>query len=446
MRTRFLVAVLAVALGMGFAPGLASANPDIENYWSPTDYRLGADDMAAWRTTMSASGKGVVFSGGRYRDYDATSGRWGPWKRLHVDPQRLRSHGNARGDVCTAWSADFGVAIACRPAGTRTWPKTNITTTEGAEIYELTVSTDGKRALVVWGEERGGRVNARASIYTLGNQSVRTTNLRGIPDRALQYYATPTRLGRMHGFALAVRTGRDALYGDATYLRLYRPGTGWSAQERLRIGDPAVPVLMSSMASDGIRTYAAVTPDIPPRPGDRPTTWWAVELRPNGTFTRPEPVPGPLLWPLVAASRTSVTLAGVDVSANNALVISRSTDFIDSPFRAETIPSPRVADTEGFVTQFALVGQRDASGDDGYALIAQYTGVSDPGEEFETDVDQLYTMTGFDVVGRSPLARLGNLSGYEGMGPTLTGYGRYAMTAYASGLEIYASVRAPVPL
>ena len=447
MRVALAVAALSAAvLGVGLSPGVASADPDVENYWSPTEYSLDVDDPTKWLTTMSASGKGVAFSAGSFRDYDATTGNWSAWTRLNGYPERLRAKGNARGDVCTAWSSASGIAIACRVAGSQAWPKTRITTSGEANLLELAVSTDGKRALVVWEEHSVGRVKARASVYTLSSQSVQTTRLRGIPDAVLQYIATPTRLQRTHGFALTIRTGVDRLWGDATYYRLYRPGRGWSDQQQLRLGTPERPVLVSGMVSDGIRTYAAVTPDIPDSSADYPGIWWVTALKSNGTFTRPEPVPGNMRWPAVAASRTSVTLAGVDPEANNSLVISRSSDFLDSAFRAETIPSPRVANMVGIVTDIAIVGQRDAVDDNGYALVVQYSGASNPAILPRLDVDELYTLTGFDIAGMSALKRLGTQSGDDGMNPALSGFGRYAMTAYSGAQGLYAAVRVPFPL
>ena len=449
MRAALAVAALSAAvLGLGLTPGAASADvdPDVENYWSPTEYALGVDDPTRWVTAMSSSGKGVVFSGGSIREYDATTRNWGAWTRLHGHPERLRAKSNARGDVCTAWSNSSGIAIACRTAGSQAWPKTRITTSGDANLMELAISTDGKRALVVWEANSVGRVKARATIYTLGTQGVRTTRLQGIPDAVLQYTATPTRLQRTHGFALAIRTGVDRLWGNATYYRLYRPGGGWSAQQQLRLGTPERPVLLSSMASDGIRTYAAVTPDVPDNAAEYPGIWWVTELKPNGTFTPPEPVPGNMSWPIVAASRTSVTLAGVDPEARDSLVISRSFDFIDSAFRAESIPSPRVANMVGVVTDLAIVGQRDATEDDGYALMVQYSAASNPSILPRMDIDHLYTLTGFDTAGTSALKRLGSQSGDGGMSPAFAGFGRYAMTAYSGAQGLYAGVRVPFPL
>ena len=448
MSPRRLVAALATAtvgLVLLTAPP-AQANPDALNNWYPVDYDISAEDGPAWRVTMAASGKGVVFSGDRYRDYDASTDTWGKWTRLHTDPERLVAQGNARGDVCTAWSADFGAAIACRRSGDQAFTKKNLSTSRNATVEELAVSSDGRRALIIWRDTANNRSREYATVYTVGTRQASTTQLRGIPGGSpLQYYPVAARVGRANGFALAYRTGAEGTRGDGTYYRTFAAGSGWSTQTPLLLGTPAQAVVISDFTSDGRRAYASVTPDIPELPADNPSVWWITELSANGTFTAPEAVNTTLYWPVIGSSGTSVHLACFD-PANRELVIAGSPDFIDSPVVTSRIPSPQVADTVGRVSDVSIVGQRFGDGTDGFTVVVQYTGVSNPGEDFEEDVDQLFTVTGEDGQGVSSLVRLGSKSGYEGMGTRLAGYGQYALSVYSSGMRLYAAGKTPAIL
>jgi len=82
---RFVTAHAAAAIGLGLLTvPAAQANPEASCNWYPVEYDLGADDARAWLATMAASGKGVVFSGDRFRDYDASTDTWGAWKRREL--------------------------------------------------------------------------------------------------------------------------------------------------------------------------------------------------------------------------------------------------------------------------------------------------------------------------------------------------------------------------
>lgn len=444
---RAAIALAAATIGLSLLTASpAQANPDALNNWYPVDYALNAEDGPAWRATMAASGKGVIFSGQRYRDYDAASDTWGRWLRLHTDPERLVAQGNARGDVCTAWSADFGAAIACRSSDAQAFTKQNISESAYATVEELAVSSDGRRALIIWRDTANNRSREYATVYTLATRAVSTTQLRGIPGGTpLQYYPAAARVGRTNGFVLAYRTGAQDSRGNATHYRTFSPGSGWSAQTALRLGTPAQDVVISDITSDGRRTYVSVTPDIPQAAADYPSVWWISELYADGTFTAPEAVNTTLYWPVIGSSGTSVHIACFD-PANRELVIAGSGDFIDSPIAITRVPSPQVADTVGRVSDVSIVGQRFGNGNDGFSVVVQYTGVSNPGDESEEDVDQLFSLTGEDGEGLSSLVRLGTKSGYEGMGTKLAGYGQYALAVYSSGMRLYASGKTPAIL
>lgn len=438
------VAACAMAVGILNSPA-ALADPDALNAWSSVDLAVGAEDGPAWRVTMAANGQGVVFSGDRYRDYDASSGGWGAWKRLHTDPERLYAQGNARGDVCTAWSADFGAAIACRGSNTQRFVKTSISTSIYATVEELAISSDGRRALIIWRDTADNRSREYASVYSLSTRKISTTRLRGIPGGApLQYYPVAARVGRTSGFALAYRTGEEGTRGNATFYRTFRPGKGWRPQARLRLGTPAQDVVISDLTSDGRRVYASVTPDIPLTPADHPSMWWITELKFNGAFTAPESVDATLFWPVIGSSSTSVHIASFD-PANRELVVAGSGDFIDSPIVITRVPSPDVADTTGRVSDVSIVGQRYGNGNDGFTVVVQYTGVSNPGQDSQENVDQLFSVAGEDGEALSSLRRLGTKSGYEGMGTKLAGYGQYVFAAYASDMRLYAAAKTPAP-
>ena len=203
--------------------------------------------------------------------------------------------------------------------------------------------------------------------------------------------------------------------------------------------------MISDLTSEGRRVYASVTPDIPLTPADHPSMWWITELKFNGAFTAPESVDATLFWPVIGSSNTSVHIASFD-PANRELVVAGSGDFIDQPIEITRVPSPDVADTTGRVSDVSIVGQRFGDGTEGFTVVVQYTGVSNPGDESEEDVDELFTLTGHDVEGVSSIVRLGTLSGYEGMATKLSGYGPYALAAYASGMRLYAAAKTPAVL
>ena len=437
---RIAIAVSAATIGLGLltAPA-ARATPGSGNDWYPVDYDVNAEDGPAWRATMAANGRGVVFSGENYRDYDATSDTWGSWTRLHTDPERLIAQGNARGDVCTAWSADFGAAIACRKSGARTFAKKNISTSRNATVGGLAVSRDGRRALIIWRDTTNNGSREYATVYTLATGRILTTRLRGIPGGTpLGYDPAAARVGRANGFVLAYRTGAEDPWGSATYYRTFAPRSGWSAQTALRLGTPARDVVISDISSDGRRTYVSVTPDIPQASADAPSVWWISELR-NGTFTPPGVVNETLYWPVIGSSGANVHIAGSD-PANRELVIAGFDDFSSGTLSTFRFYSPQVADTVGRVSDVSIVGQRFSDGNDGFSAVVQYTGISNPGDESEEDVDQLFSVRG-SLANITGLERLGAKSGYEGMGTTLAGYGKYALAVYSSGMQLYAAAK-----
>jgi len=425
----------------------AAGVPTIENTWGPTGFALGFEDLEAWETVMASSGKGVAFYDRWYRDYDAVTNTWGPKKILHVASDRMVASGNSAGTACTAWNADFGAAFACRSANSTAWVKKNLSMNSGAVVHSIAVSHDGKRALIVWADLMNGASKPRATIYALASQTLSTTNMNNIPFGGTNFYLTAaTRLGGKDGFTLMYVTGSNSL-DVRTYYRLYRPGQGWTAQTRVKLatgGGVPQDVMVWDLESDGRRAYFAATTDIAAATAVNPAAWWIVGVTSTGTLTAPQDPQITMRRPVLAASGSSVTMAGFN--GVDALTAATTHDFINSPLITFSMLSPPVADTMGRLTYLQAVGQRDAQGAHGFTIVAQYTGISNPGEEFEDDVDKLFTMVGFPMAGGanlSSLTPLGNLSGYEGMAPDLSGYGRYAMTVYASGLELYAGVRRP---
>ena len=442
-------AILAAGLALGalaLAVPAASASPDTENTWDPADQRmrgimdLGSDEFTA---EMSSSGQGVLLAGAKYRDYDATSGTWGAWRRLHREADLVISGSNPSGDVCTAWNADFGAAFACRPVG-GAWKKLNLSTKDGATPYDISVSSDGKRALIVWADFRSGELRSRATVYSFTSERASTVALSNVV--ALEYLSAAVRLAGREGFVILSRRGDEGSLGTSTYYRLFRPLRGWSDPQRLTLSGQDV--LVSSIATDEAKTFLAASPVIPESPEAEPTTWWVAQLQSDGTFSLPREAGNSMLWPEVAASGASATLAG-EHATNETLMVSTTSSFSMVPFSLEEIASPIVADTVGTLVNLDLVGQRNAEGRPGFALVAQYRGEYVPEEDW-SGAWRLYSLVGFPSIvgpGLSSLTRLGTVSETEtGMPAHLGGHGQYALVLYRGGGDnFYAGVRKPLP-
>lgn len=444
-----------VPLGAGVAAlALLSASPSAAGpldgvQWNPTQMDLDVGTAAPWEAVMASSGKGVAFAGRYYRDYDATTDTWGPTRILHAEPLQMLADGNAAGTACTTWSAATGTGVACRSAGSTRWVKKNLSRNPGAGPHSISVSRDGRRALIVWSDSVDGLMSPRATVYTLSGRKIRTMNLDDLPNPASSYMTAPTRLGGRDGFTLMYVTARPFSLGDQTFYRTYRPGSGWSGQNRIQFDTGGVPgnVYASDLASDGRRTYFAATTDVAAFQVDDPSAYAIARVTSQGTITQPFNPAIAMLRPELGVKGKAITLIGPDGSGAMAMALIEAT--APPSVTITTRMSPTVGDTLAELTSVEVVGQSFAGGLKGAAIVAEYTGVIDLGTPQQRPVSEIFTLDVFyegGVASLGPMTQLGTIEGDAGMQPQLAGHGGYAMTVYGSASGRYAAVRRPMPL
>lgn len=428
----------------------AAASPLDATQWDPTQKDLNVSTASPWDAVMSGSGRGVAFAGRYFRDYNAATGTWGPKTILHVEPDYLYADGNASGDVCTTWYADFGAAFACRSAGSTTWVKKNLSMNQGAGPHSISVSRDGKRALIVWSDVIGGVRSPRATIYTLSGQTMSTTNLDNLPRPASFYMTAATRLGGKDGFTLMYVTAAPLSLGDRTYYRTYRPGSGWSGQTRIRFdtgGGVLGDVYASDLASDGRRAYFAATTNIGAIQVPNPSHYAIASVTSQGTISQPLDPAIAMLRPEIAVKGAAVTMVGPTGGGPLAMALIENT--MPPSVTTTTLLSPTVGDTTGELASVEVSGQSFVGGVEGAAIVAEYVGVANLGTPEERPVSQIFTLDVFYQGGAAslgPMTRLGTIEGEGGMQPELSGHGVYAMLVYGSPTGRYAAVRRPAAL
>ena len=450
LRTVALPGIAGIA-GLALLAGSpAAASPLDATQWNPTQKDLNVGTPSPWDAVMSGSGRGVAFAGRYYRDYNATTGTWGPKTILHVEPDYMFADGNAAGDVCTTWYADFGAAFACRSAGSTTWVKKNLSMNQGAGPHSISVSRDGRRALIVWSDVIGGVRSPRVTIYTLGTQTMSTTNPASLPDPVSFYMTAPTRLGGKDGFTLMYVTAGPWSLGDRTFYRTYRPGSGWSGQTRIQFdtgGGVLGDVYASDLASDGRRAYFAATTDIGAVQIPDPSNYAVASVTSQGTISQPLDPAIAMLRPEIAVKGAAVTLVGPTGGGPMAMALIENTT--PPSLMTTTLLSPTVGDTPGELASVEVAGQSFVGGVEGAAIVAEYVGVANLGTPEERPVSEMFTMDVFHqggIASLGPLTRLGTIEGEGGMQPELSGHGVYAMLVYGSSTGRYAAVHRPAAL
>lgn len=438
--------VTALAL-LSASPSAAAPLDGVQ--WSPTQMDLDVGTSAPWEAVMASSGRGVAFVGGYYRNYDATTGVWGPATILHPEPHYLLADGNAAGAVCTTWTTEFGAGLACRSAGSTTWKKKKLSRNQGAGPHSISLSRDGKRALIVWSDSIDGALSPRVSIYTLSGRKIRTMTLDGLGNRVTSYMTAPTRLGGRDGFTLMYVTAKPLSLGDQTFYRTFRPGSGWTAQTRIQFdtgGGPA-DVYASDLASDGRRAHFAATTDIESFQAGDPSEYAIAGVSPQGTVTQPFNPGIAMRRPELGVKGRTLTLIGPDADGAMAMAL------LDANFPASvtttTRSSPMVGDTAGGLASVEVVGQSFAGGLKGATIVAEYAGATNPGTPDQQVVSEIFTMDVYYQGGAAylgALAQLGTIQGDGGMQPRVSGHGSYAMLVYGSADGRYAAVRRPAPL
>lgn len=453
-RLAALGATLATLALLSASPALLSASPAMagpldEVQWNPTEKDLNVGVAAPWEAVMSGSGRGVAFAGRYYRDYNVATGAWGPKKILHVEPYHMVADGNAAGTVCTAWHADFGAAFACRAAGSTAWVKKNLSMNQGATPHSISVSRDGRRALIAWSDSIGGVLRPRATIYTLNGQALSTTNLNNLPNPASRYMTAATRLDGRDGFTLMYVTAGPWSLGDQTFYRTYRPGSGWSGQTPIQFlsGGVLSDVYASDLASDGRRAYFAATADIGAVQTNTASVYQVAGVNSQGAITQPIDPAIAMLRPQIAVKGSALSMVGYDSAGTMPMALIEKGDF--PLVTTTTRSSPTVGETVGTLTGLDVVGQSFAGGLEGATIAAEYSGRVNVGTPEERVVSRIFTLDVYyngGVASLGALTPLGTREGDGGMQPRLSGHGTYAMLVYAAGTGRYAAVRRPVVL
>lgn len=464
MKRSLLVALAAaVALSSG---ATAQASLATENSWSAdTLIRVNAT-MESRSVQMSAGGRGIYFYGGQYRDYDSATDSWTDWQRLARDPDILISNGNARGDVCATWWADFGLAAACRPAGSTTWTKRNIAATRGATAESIDVSADGTSALVTWWLPAAGRTPAilKASTYTFATRTwsrAATVNIRQDRGRLVRIHVAPMATPAGAGYLLAYVVGRKGprrtLIAEATFRQVWTPGRGWGRQAEILLAPPGgtpKAVVMAALDSDGTVTAAAFGHE-PPTNVDLPSDdWWIARADTAGTFANPVPANATTYSPSVVVSGDTIVLIGKDAARDSgpygSIEISVVSEGAVLRHRLEPPPLDGIQ-THGWDVSF--VAQKTAEDADGFALVMEvdkYVDGDDVSGTGSYDVQQLFTSFGYvdpaaNTLQVSDLTRLGTDTAYDGMDPVMAGWGRHALISYTNQSDALAAVRVPPP-
>ena len=457
MKRSLLIGSIVLAFALTEV-GLAQASPATENVWAADVLMKVNGTMDARSVQMSASGKGIYFYGGEYRDYDAATNTWGNWQRLARNPKYLMSDGNARGDVCATWWADFGVAAACRIQGSSTWVKKNLYAGRGASGTTVDVSADGTSAMFTWWSPTGRRGKAilNAGIYTFASgtwsrpQVVSIRNDRGkLVSILSQGISTPAGAGYVLAYVTGKKGRRNVLIPEATFQQVWTPGSGWGRQGEILLAPPGgtpAPVAMAALAGDGTVTAAAFSHQ-PPANQDLPQhDWWIATTDAAGTFVNPVPAGAVTFGPRLSVCGQQITLAGKDYVNDYVGALELSVLNGGSVLR-HRIDMPDMFGVPGHNYGFGITPQTMTDGACGFAIVVEVDGIQDRGEEWEEDVQEAYTSVGYvDAVGAlqvSALSRLGTTRAYDGMNPGIAGWGQYALIDYTDQTDAFAAIRKP---
>ena len=405
---------------------------------------------------MSATGKGVFFDSGRVADYDSATGKWSPWTRLAQDAWVLISDGNARGDVCAQWGGSFGIAGACRTAGTSEWVKHTLQTGSDGYVGGVAVSASGTHALFVWGppdDKAEAKESLWASVYDFkAGTFSKATRIRLKVDRKRPFPFYVDRCGK--GFMLAYSAGR--MMGDqgyvleSTFTQVWKPKTGWGAQREVLLAPPGGkpgPVVMQALVSDG-RTTAAAFSNQPPADYALPQDDWLIATADaSGTFANAQRAGAVTYYPHLAVSGGVVALVGqsfpdgrespgefeLSVLSKGSVVRQRMT-------------LPTIEGEPSRSLHVGIIGQRMTDGSPGFALVTDLQARLRPGTDSAADMQQVATSVAYidaDGLHVAPLALMGGTYDYIWASPRIAGWGRHALIGYTSDTNTLSAVRTP---
>ena len=421
-----------------------SASPltaEAENAWQPTSETAYESDRRSWGALMDAQGRGTVFSGGEYRDYQVDTGRLSAPRTLARGDVIMRVDGIGRGHQCATWDGDFGVAMGCRTSAAAVWSKVNVSRSANAAAIDVAVAADGRSAVVVWALVTNRTATIYASRFTFSNGRLAPAVALNNPAGHRLPVTTDVVASGASGFLVAygkqgVQRGRVA----STHIQSTADGRTWSRRTEVLLAPPGgtpAPVAFADLSHDGAGAVAFATRSV--TSGTQATEWMLASLQ-GGRFAAVDELPS-MRQPQLAVVGEIITIVGSVPSTQDLMFYAPGTGD------QGVIERPSMPEGSARLSEFYVVGQTSADGTPGFTVTAAYYGYDDADDQ----VDRLYAASGFpDATGTwdaSSFLELTSRASYEeGMGPRLTGFGRYAMVAYAANTEVVFGIRSPATM
>lgn len=446
MTTRRIVIALASAgllagalasTGSAHATAPSPRNAAIENAWQTGVVPAFPSDQCGWQSLMDAEGRGTIFCGGSYRDYDATTGELSASRTLARGDAYLTLDGIGRGHQCATWGGNFGVGMGCRTSTSTPWVKVNVSRSANARAIDVAIAADGRSAMIVWGTVTQRRATVYASRFTFATGRLTAAVALSNPaGRRLPL--TTSVIASGSGFLVAFGT-HGAQRGSVahTYIQTTRDGRSWSDRSEVLLAPPGgtpAPVAFADLARDGAGAVALATSDV--AGSDEPTSWMLASLQSADGFSAIDSLPE-MTRPRLAVVGEMLTVVGAAPSTQDLLAYAPGTGDV------ATLTHPDLPEGSGRLGSFQVVGQTSTDGAPGFSVVADYYAYDDSDEQ----ADRLYAATGFPTAAGievSGLTQIGNRASYEeGMGPRVSGFGRYALVAYSAETEVRFAFRSP---
>lgn len=434
-------AVIAVAMATSSVAQADSAAPrdaQTENAWQPTSETAFDSDQRRWGSLMDAQGRGTVFYGGQYRDYEVETGRLSAARTLARGNVSLQVDGIGTGRQCATWDGDFGVAMGCRKSTSAPWVKVNVSRASDTEAIDVAVAADGRSAMIVWARVGRGKAKVYAARFTFASGRLADAVALSNPVARRLPLTTDVVASGRSGFLVAYGTqggqrGRVA----STYIQSTTDGRSWSRRTEVLLappgGEPA-PVAFADLSHDGTGAVALATRDVS---GATEADTWMLASFQGRRFTAVDSIPS-MNHPQLAIVGESINIVGASPTTRDLLFYAPGTQV------AAVIEQPVMPEGPSRLGEFDVVGQTSADGTPGFTLTAAYYAY----DRNDDRADRLYAISGFpDATGTwdiSTPVQLTQRASYEdGLGPRLAGFGRYALVVYGANTEVVFGVRSP---
>ena len=433
LRTLSVVAATALIAGT-----IATSAVAQENAWQPTSERAFDSDQRRWGSLMDAQGRGTVFYGGQYRDYEVETGRLSAARTLARGNVSLRVDGTGTGHQCATWDGDFGVAMACRTSTSAPWKKVNVSRESDAEAIDVAVAADGRSAMIVWARVGRGKAKIYASRFTFANGRLADAAALSNPVARQLPITTDVVASGRSGFLVAYgKQGRQRGRVASTYIQSTTDGRSWTRRTEVLLappgGEPA-PVAFADLSHDGTGAVALATRDVS---GTTEADEWMLASFQGGRFSAVDSIPS-MRRPQLAVVGEIISIVGASPTTQDLLFYAPGTQ------EAAIIEQPTMPEGPSRLGEFDIVGQTSADGTAGFTLTTAYYAYDNDDER----ADRLYAVSGFpDATGAweitTPVQLTQRASYEDGLGPRLAGFGRYALVVYGANTEVVFGVRSP---